>query len=88
MAMIDENQEKLNQDKYGAKDDDVIARCYRESQDIGDVWCAKNVERYLRRFLSKSHKGHNRMDLLKAKDYLDRMIENNPDKGQTEIIEK
>lgn len=88
--MLDE-QRKKNIDKYGDKEDDVISRAYRESKQIGDVWCAKNAEKYLRRFIGSSHKSNNLADLRKAKDYIDRMLEQNEMLGQSideEIIEK
>lgn len=74
--------------KYGDKDDDVIARSYREGRAVGDVWCAKNVEKYLRRFIGDSHKSHNLVDLEKSKMYLERMIEANQDLRRVDIQEK
>lgn len=78
-----------NGEKYGDPSDDVIARAYRDDKRIGDIWCAKNVEKYLKRFLGKSRKSNNQTDLLKAKDYLDRMIMENEKLGtkEFEIIE-
>lgn len=94
--MLNSNdRRKQNIAKYGNRNDDVIARSYREGVDIGNVWCLKNVEKYLRRFLSHSAKGNNLIDLLKAKDYLDRAVEINQklakkdsEINKQEIIEK
>jgi hypothetical protein len=64
---------------------------YRVSKERGDIWCTENVKRYLDRFTRPgSSKGNNLTDLLKAQDYLQRMIEQNQMIGglQTkEIIE-
>ena len=73
--------------KYGEKDDDVIARTYRENKVYGDVFCAKNAEKYLRRYLSPSEKGNNLTDLYKVLDYVHRMIDANENKTSTEVIE-
>lgn len=70
-------QAQINVAKYGEKNDDVIARAYREDKRIGDIWCAKNAEKYLRRFIGKSPKSNNFMDLLKVQDYVNRMVEAN-----------
>lgn len=86
--MLTQEQSEKNKQKYGNKEDDVISRAYREDKRIGDIWCAKNVEKYLRRFISKSEKSNNRMDLLKAQDYLQRMLEQNQDLNTFEIQEK
>ncbi len=89
--MLDQKkQRKKNIAKYGDKNDDVIARSYREGKGIGDIWCAKNAEKYLRRFLGTSEKANNFVDLLKVKNYVDRMIEYNkkhPSVNKKEIIE-
>ena len=80
-----------NVSKYGPKDDDVIARTYRENKHDGDMWCRLNIERYVRRFTSNSHKAENLTDLRKALDYLARMIEINEQLGNDnteEVIEK
>lgn len=86
--MLTQEQSEKNKQKYGNKEDDVISSAYREDKRIGDIWCAKNVEKYLRRFISKSEKSNNRMDLLKAQDYLQRMLEQNQDLHTFEIQEK
>lgn len=85
--MLTQEQSEKNKQKYGNKEDDVISRAYREDKRIGDIWCAKNVEKYLRRFISKSEKSNNRMDLLKAQDYLQRMLVQNQDLNTFEIQE-
>ena len=73
-----EEQEKVNRSKYGPKEDDVIARTYRDNHRDGDMWCSKNVEKYLFRYTREgSSKKGIYENLLKAKDYLDRMIEAN-----------
>lgn len=75
-SIIDQMR-KRNEEKYGQKNDDVISRAYREDKRVGDIWCSKNAEKYLRRFISSSDKSNNMTDLLKAKDYIDRMVEAN-----------
>lgn len=85
-----EEQKKLNEAKYGNKEDDTIARTFRESLVGGNFYCGKNAEKYIRRFLSNSHKANNITDLEKAKDYLQRMIDYNKQIGNTntkEVIE-
>lgn len=86
-----EKLEQSNRSKYGAKEHDQISMNYRISKERGDIWCAENVKRYLDRFTRPgSIKGNNLTDLLKAQDYLQRMIEQNQMIGglQTkEIIE-
>ena len=73
-----ETQEQTNRSKYGPKTDDVIARTYRDNHRDGNMWCAKNVEKYLFRYTREgSSKAGIYENLLKAKDYLDRMIEEN-----------
>lgn len=82
--------EQRNIAKYGDKTDDTIARTYRENAKFGDVYCAKNAEKYLRRFVSNSEKGNNITDLRKAVDYVNRMIEfheSQPKQNTTEVIE-
>ncbi len=89
--MNKEGLEKSNRSKYGEKEFDQISQNYRISKKTGDIWCAENVKRYLGRFTRDgSQKANNLIDLLKARDYLDRMIENNEKQGinQKETIEK
>lgn len=70
--------EESNRAKYGEKEFDQIAENYRISKQSGDTWCAENVKRYLNRFKRPgSTKSDNLTDLYKAKDYLERMIEEN-----------
>lgn len=73
-----EELEKSNRSKYGEKEFDQISQNYRVSKEKGDIWCSENVKRYLDRFTRPgSSKANNLIDLLKAKDYLERMIEAN-----------
>jgi hypothetical protein len=77
MSLIDE-LEKSNRTKYGPKEFDQISENYRISKERGDAWCSENVKRYLNRFTRpNSTKANNLTDLIKAKDYLERMIEAN-----------
>ena len=70
--------EESNRKKYGPKEFDQISENYRIDKERGDQWCAENVKRYLNRFTRKgSSKKNNLVDLKKAKDYLERMIEFN-----------
>lgn len=83
-----EDLEKSNRSKYGQKEFDQISSNYRISKERGDIWCVENVKRYLDRFSRKgSSKANNLTDLLKAKDYLERMIEQNKYSNNKEIIE-
>lgn len=76
--MNQEQLEESNRKKYGSKEHDVIANTYRRSKEHGDVWCERNIHRYLDRFVRPgSSKAQNMGDLYKAKDYLERMIEEN-----------
>ena len=82
--------EKSNRSKYGPTSDDLIARTYRDNHRDGDLWCEGNVKRYLGRFTRLgSSKAGNYNDLVKAADYLNRMIAANKHlKGVSkEIIE-
>jgi|TARA_B100001094_G_C18072787_1_gene741000 hypothetical protein len=77
-----------NRSKYGPREFDQISTNYRISKERGDIWCSENVKRYLDRFTRpNSTKGHNLTDLLKAKDYLERMIDMNQDSSKKEKIE-
>lgn len=69
-----------NRKKYGAKDRDLIAESFEMSSDIGFAWCALNAIRYLKRFIRPgSTKAIQLIDLVKAKDYIERAIEKHPD---------
>lgn len=87
--MTEEELERSNRSKYGAKEFDQISNNYRISKERGDIWCVENVKRYLDRFSRPgSSKGNNLTDLMKAKDYLERMIEENINKSKkSETIE-
>jgi hypothetical protein len=75
---IKKKLEQSNRAKYGDKEFDQISQAYRVSKEKGDIWCSENVKRYLDRFTRPgSTKSNNFTDLLKAKDYLERMIEEN-----------
>jgi len=67
-----EDQERKNREKYGSRENDLISECYRKGKEIGDIWSLTNAKKYIDRFLSKSGKGGNLMDLLKATDYISR----------------
>ena len=83
-----EELDKSNRSKYGAKEHDQISGNYRISKQRGDMWCAENIKRYLDRFTRPgSSKAENLTDLLKARDYLDRMIEANANSETKENIE-
>lgn len=73
-----EKLEQENRSKYGQRADDLIARTYRDNHDAGNDWCYLNVTKYLGRYCRKgSAKAGIYENLIKAKDYLDRMIEAN-----------
>jgi hypothetical protein len=74
--MTEEQLEESNRSKYGDKEFDQISLNYRKSVEFGDIWASENVKRYLDRFTRPgSSKAGNFTDLLKARDYLNRMIE-------------
>lgn len=82
--------EKSNRAKYGEKEFDQISLNYRKGIDYGDIWASENVKRYLDRFTRPgSTKAKNLTDLLKARDYLNRMIEvhENLNTNKKEVIE-
>lgn len=89
---IEKQLEESNRAKYGNKDLDQISLCYSESKEKGDVWCSENIKRYLGRFTRKgSTKANNLTDLIKCKDYLQRMIDFNsshPELNNSEEIEE
>ena len=63
--------------KYGPKEFDCISAGYRESKQVGDFYCSLNIKKYIERYSRPtSAKSNNLQDLIKAKDYLERMIEN------------
>lgn len=83
--------EQSNRAKYGDQKSDVIAQAYAMGRHVGDIWCVFNVWRYLSRYIRPgSTKAGNLTDMLKARDYLDRAIQQHPDNGAPlkEIIEK
>lgn len=85
--MNKEDLEASNRSKYGEKEFDQISLNYKKGTGFGDIWCSENVKRYLDRFTRPgSTKANNKTDLLKARDYLDRMIEEH-DKLNTNIKE-
>lgn len=87
--MTAEDLENSNRSKYGEKEFDLISQHYRVSKEQGDVWCSGNVIRYLDRFKRpNSSKSNNMVDLLKARDYLERMIEENQNHLEVILIEK
>lgn len=84
--LLSASQEHENRVKYGSREDDTIARAYRHSKEGGDIYCSFTAQKYITRFLSPSRKGSNSMDLRKAIDYLQRMIDKNV--AGEEVIEK
>lgn len=78
--------EEKNESKYGNKNSDIISEAYKLGKREGDVYSIMNAQKYLRRFLSNSHKSNNPTDLLKAIDYIKRAYEQS-DKKDLEIIE-
>jgi len=87
--MDQQKLEESNRSKYGNKGSDLIAQTYEMDHHMGDTWCVVNVLRYLQRYIRPgSSKANNLTDLLKAKDYLQRAIENHPDyKAQAPLTE-
>lgn len=81
--------ENSNRAKYGEKEFDLISQNYRKSKEIGDTWCSSNVIRYLDRYTRPgSTKAGNHTDLLKAFDYLQRMIDKSQESSLTSKTEK
>lgn len=79
---------ETNAAKYGEPSDDVIAQQYKESRIGGNYFCKGNIEKYIRRFCKEgSPKADNVTDLIKARDFLDRMIAANQDRVKPEVIE-
>lgn len=62
-----------NTAKYGTPQNDLIAQAYEEG--YGHQVCSWNARKYLTRFVSKDEKAGNKLDLEKARDYINRMIE-------------
>lgn len=76
MNSAEQALENSNRSKYGDKENDQISQNYLISKERGDIWCSENVKRYLSRYTRPgSSKNGNHTDLLKARDYLQRMIE-------------
>lgn len=76
MAEIEQALEESNRSKYGAKEFDLISEQYRNSEHDGHVWAGTNAVKYINRYKREgSSKAGNLSDLLKARDYLGRMIE-------------
>lgn len=70
--------EQSNRAKYGDKRNDVIAQAFEMSETFGEVWCVFNAKKYIERFIRPgSTKGGNLTDIIKARDYLDRLIQRN-----------
>jgi len=68
--------EEGNRTKYGDKSNDVIAQAFTLKTDYGYFWCVFNAIKYLSRFIRPgSIKGMQLIDLKKARDYIDRAIE-------------
>lgn len=89
MSEINKDLEAKNRDKYGEKQFDVIADSYRVGKKEGDIYCGFNAIKYIKRYVGKSHKAQNPIDLDKAIDYLTRMKEQiPPDAKATEVVEK
>jgi hypothetical protein len=76
MAEIEQALEESNRSKYGAKEFDLISEQYRNSEHDGHVWSGTNAVKYINRYKREgSSKSGNLSDLLKAQDYLNRMID-------------
>ena len=78
MAELNADLEAKNRDKYGEKQFDVIADSYRVGKKEGDVYCGFNAIKYIKRYVGKSHKAQNPIDLDKA-------IENIANKSQNTL---
>lgn len=79
--MDQQELEKSNRSKYGDKSNDLIAQAYQNDQYSGDFWCIWNMRKYIERYIRKgSSKAGNLTDLIKARDYLQRAIDNHLDK--------
>jgi hypothetical protein len=82
MNDLEKKLDDSDRKKYGDKEFDQISQCYKVSKEKGDIWCSENIKRYLDRFTRPSSTKQNILtDLIKARNYLDRMItENNSEK--------
>lgn len=88
--MISKEQEQKNKEKYGDKQFDVISDAYRLGKREGDVYAIHNAIKYLKRYVSKSSKANNVMDLDKAMDYISRTREvalNSQETKSEEVID-
>ena len=75
-ANIQQKLEESNRSKYGEKEHDLIAQQYMISEHDGHVWTGTNAIKYISRYKREgSSKSGNLSDLLKAQDYLGRMID-------------
>lgn len=83
---MEKELEDKNREKYGDKEHDVISSSYRNDKKIGDAYCGFNAIKYITRYIGKSHKAENPIDLDKAIDYLTRMKEKAP-KNKKEVEE-
>lgn len=85
--MVGKSLEESNRSKYGDKSEDLIARTFKISREYGNLWCVNNALKYLERFIRpNSSKGAQLIDLVKAKDYIQRAIEAHPDYKPEEVI--
>lgn len=70
-----EELETSNRSKYGDKKNYLISRMYKHAQIVGHAFALGNAERYLDRFGREgSSKSLNATDLVKAKDFIERVI--------------
>jgi len=68
--------EQSNRAKYGDKENDIIAQAFQMHEPYGNFWCVFNAKKYIERFIRPgSTKGGNITDIVKARDYLDRLIQ-------------
>lgn len=84
--IVPEEQRIENIKKYGEKHYDVIAQSYRKGKLVGDSFCGYTAIKYVERYVGQSKKAGNKMDLIKAVDFITRMIEESELKD--EVIEK
>lgn len=90
MDILSKEQEKKNREKYGEKHFDVISDMYRIGKKEGEVYCGGNALKYIKRFIGKSSKAENPMDIEKAIDYLNRIKEKLAESNivKEEVIDK
>lgn len=86
VSVVPTQQREENVAKYGEKDFDVVSEAYRLGKHEGDVYCGHNAWKYIKRYMGNNKKARNKGDLIKALDYLQRMLENSIEKE--EVIEK